>query len=57
MRKRNDEFNDRINKFYTYLEERLENQDELEKQIKLDETCKSDKIIIKRERQPIPSTI
>ena len=57
MRKRNDEFNDRINKFYTYLEQRLKNQDELKKHIKLDETVKSDKIIIKRERKPIPSTI
>ena len=57
MVKTNDEFDSRINKFYQYLEQRLEIQEEIVKQINFDKTSKSDKIILKKERQPIPSTI
>ena len=57
MTKRNEEFDERIIKFYQYLEQRLDIQDEIEKQITLDKPSKSDKIILKRERNPIPTTI
>jgi len=57
MTKLNDNFNDRIFKFYQYLEQRLELENEIEKQVLPDKTSKPNKIIYKREkRQPIPSS-
>jgi hypothetical protein len=55
--KKNNELENRINEFYLYLEQRLENQNEIEKQIDLDTKIKSDKILFKKEKKPIPSTI
>ncbi len=55
MVKTNDEFDSRINEFYQYLEQRLEIQEEIDKQINFDKTSKSDKIIFKKDGQPIPS--
>jgi len=55
--KKNNDLDNRINEFYLYLEQRLEIQNENEKQIELDNKIKSDKILFKREKNPIPSTI
>jgi hypothetical protein len=56
MIKQMDDFDDRIFKFYQYLEYRLELENEREKHLIPDRNSKSNKIIYKREKkQPIPS--
>jgi len=52
-----EEFNDRINKFYQYLEQRLEIQDEMEKQEYFENISKSEKILHKSKRQSVTSII
>ena len=55
--KKNNDLDNRINEFYLYLEQRLENQNEIKKQIELENNIKSEKILFKIEKNPIPSTI
>lgn len=54
----NKEFNDRIYKFYQYLEQRLEQENQIEKEIIFNKTTKKDQIkYIKEKRQPIPASL
>ena len=58
MIKENKEFNDRIYKFYQYLEQRLEQENQIEKEIIFNKTTEKDKIkYIKEKRQPIPASL
>ena len=58
MIKEKKEFNDKINEFYQYLEQRLEEENQIEKEIKFKQNIKTEKIQYKKEkRQPIPATM
>ena len=53
-----DNFDERIVKFYQYLENRLEQENNREKEIIFDEQLKTKKSIYKRKnKQPVPSSI
>jgi hypothetical protein len=58
MTKEKKECNDKINEFYQYLEQRLEEENQIEKEIIFKQNIKTDEIHYKKEkRQPIPATI
>lgn len=58
MTKKMDDFDNRIEKLYQFLEYRLELENKRENDIILEESLKSDEIIYKRKnKQPIPSSI
>ena len=58
MTKEKKEFNGKINEFYQYLEQRLEEENQIEKEIIFKQNIKTDEIKYKKEkRQPIPATI
>ena len=58
MIKEKKEFNDKINEFYQYLEQRLEEENLIEKEIIFKQNIKTEDIKYKKEKkQPIPATI
>jgi hypothetical protein len=57
MTKQNFDFDDRIFKFYQYLEHRLEMENAIETQLLTDKTSKPHIIKYKRKKQPILSSI
>jgi hypothetical protein len=58
MSKEKNEFNDKIYEFYQYLEQRLEEENQIEKEIIFKQNIKTDEMIYKKgKKQPIPATI